>query len=192
VDLDLGQFNPRLEVLPFQTGGDWAWAPGMSWSPDGVFIYTVDHNAPAGTQNPETSTDFSLVAVPVAGGDTLPLVERVGMFAYPVVSPLLESETDAINYDVAFLRSLDANDLYELVVMDRDGSNQRVLFPVGNQTGLSPQQVVWSPEPLPDDGAHALAIVHKGNLWLVETQQNGTAWQVTGDGLVSRVDWKNY
>ena len=45
----------------------------MSWSPDGVFIYTVDHNAPEGAQNPEASTDFSLVAVPVAGGDPVAL-----------------------------------------------------------------------------------------------------------------------
>jgi hypothetical protein len=34
-----------------------------------------------------------------------------------------------------------------------------------------------------------IAVSYQGNLWLVDSG-NGTAYQVTGDGLISRLDWK--
>jgi hypothetical protein len=72
--------------------------------------------------------------------------------------------------------------------MDRDGSNREVLFPQ-NGTGLEPQKVVWSPEPLVTRTDHTIAIVFQGNLFLVDVA-NGEIWQITGDGLTSQVDWR--
>jgi len=73
--------------------------------------------------------------------------------------------------------------------MDRDGSNRTILFPVEGTGGLEAQRVVWSPEKLEDAQALALAVIYEGNLWLVDSER-GEAWQITGDGLTSRVDWK--
>ena len=77
--------------------------------------------------------------------------------------------------------------------MDRDGSNRRVLFPEEGAPGLDPQQVVWSPEPLAAEGgadmAYWIAVVYQGNLWLINSQ-TGEAQQITGDGLIDRLDWR--
>jgi hypothetical protein len=32
-------------------------------------------------------------------------------------------------------------------------------------------------------------VIYQGNLWLVDSG-DGQAYQVTGDGLVTRIDWK--
>jgi len=76
------------------------------------------------------------------------------------------------------------------MVMDRDGSNQGVLFPQEGEPGLEPQQVVWSSETLPEKDQYWIAITYQGNLWLVDSQGIEPPQQVTGDGLVSRFDWK--
>jgi hypothetical protein len=75
------------------------------------------------------------------------------------------------------------------MVMDRDGSNRRALFPAEGASGLEPQKVAWSPEPLKDSSGFALAVLYENNLWLVDSE-TGETWQITGDGLTSRVDWK--
>ena len=76
------------------------------------------------------------------------------------------------------------------MVMDRDGSNQRELFPPSEAPGIEPQQEwgVWSPEPL-GSGGYMLAILYQGNIWLVDAA-TGEAWQITGDGRINRVDWR--
>lgn len=33
------------------------------------------------------------------------------------------------------------------------------------------------------------AVTYQGNLWLVDSG-NGKSYQVTGDGLIARLDWK--
>jgi hypothetical protein len=73
--------------------------------------------------------------------------------------------------------------------MDRDGSNQRAIFPPSDVPGLEPQIPVWAPEPLEGQAGDFLGLVYQGNLWLVDSG-SGQAFQVTGDGLISRVDWK--
>jgi hypothetical protein len=75
--------------------------------------------------------------------------------------------------------------------MDRDGSNPQVLFPPEGNPGITPQRDwgAWSPDPLPDSGNYAIALVYQGNLWLVDAVA-GQAQQVTGDGLTTRVIWK--
>jgi hypothetical protein len=55
---------------------------------------------------------------------------------------------------------------------------------------LEPQQPAWSPSPLPDRAGHWIAVSYDGNLWLVDAQGLEEPQQITGDGLVSRYDWK--
>jgi hypothetical protein len=116
------------------------------------------------------------------------------MFAYPVFSPAQTWLSGETGYQVAFLQAIlpsqSETSRYRLVVMDRDGSNQNFLFPQEGEPGLVPQQVAWSPEALPGKEGYWIAITYQGNLWLVDSQGIETPQQITGDGLVSRFNWK--
>jgi hypothetical protein len=196
VDLVDGNLKVIIEILPYQTGGDWAWVPGINWSPDGKFLFSVIHSAPEGLSSPETSQQFDLVAVPVDGGVAIRLETQVGMFAYPVPSPV-QSRPEAGQvgsyYQLAYLQAISPTQSetsrHRLVVMDQDGSNRRVLFPADGEQGLNPQKVVWSPQAMNSDGSYMLAMIHQENIWLVNLQ-DGRAQQITGDGLITRLDWR--
>jgi Tol biopolymer transport system component len=184
---------PLLEFNPLQTRSDWAWVPGTSWAPDGQFLYTVEHSALPGSASPDESQVFDLAAVPASGGSPLRLVSNVGMFAYPVASPLQVLSTGEAAYALAYLQAAfptqSETSPYRLVVMDRDGSNSRSVFPPEGEPGLEPQRVAWSPSPLPGQDNFAIAVVYQGNLWIVDVN-NGQNHQITGDGLVSQAEWK--
>lgn len=186
VDLQTGVLTPTVEITPLQTFGDWAWVPGIAWGPDGEVLYTQTHPAPAEAQ------DFDLVAAPMAGGGAIAIVPQVGMFAYPVPSPLQELPSGQESYQLAYLQALfpaqSETSRYRVMVMDRDGSNRRTLFPQEG-AGIEPQRVVWSPGPMEGRAGHALAVLYQDNLWLVDSA-SGATWQITGDGLTSRVAWK--
>ena len=195
--------TPLYDLIPFQTGSDWAWVPGVTWAPDNRVIYTVDHVAPAGSAAPEQSTRFDLLAIPLEGGAPLRLVSDVGMFAYPSPSPLQNPIVQVGSdeggpllenvYQVAYLQAIfpaqSNTSRYRLVVMDRDGSNRRVLFPDEGAPGLDPQQVVWSPGPVGEAGGYRIVLLYQGNIWMVNLT-DGEAQQITGDGLAVSVDWK--
>jgi hypothetical protein len=114
------------------------------------------------------------------------------MFAYPSASVLrLSGEERA--YQVAYLQAIfpeqSETSRYRVIVMDRDGSNQRIIFPSPDAPGLEPQVPVWAPQPLEGQVRDFIALAYQGNLWLVDSG-NGSAFQVTGDGLITRIDWK--
>lgn len=190
------------EITPYQSGGNWAWVPGAAWSPDGSVIYSVSHEI-SGTTEVSAKQYFNLFALPLTGGSPMNLVKNVGMFAYPVPSPVQHSSTVQdprlgefvlqTDFSVAFLQALrpeqsETSD-YRLNVMDRDGSNLKALFPSQEDTGLAPQHVAWSPASLDDDGNFGIVLVYNGNIWIIDAG-TGEAQQVTGDGLSTRVDWR--
>ena len=187
LELETGSQQPLLEFTPLQTLGDWAWVPGLGWSPEGDFLFSVNHPPPAESQR------FDLQVTQKAGEYSVLVVPDVGMFAYPAPSPLQELPNGDNSYQVAYLEALQPDQSessrYRLVVRDRDGSNRRALFPSEGAGGLDPQQVVWSPQALGGRQSYALAYLYKGNLWLVDSL-SGEVWQITGDGLTKRVDWK--
>lgn len=193
---DEAGITPLRDVTPLQTGGDWAWVPGIDWSPDGRMLYLVDHSAPAGSPSPEESPIFDLVANPLDAGPSVTLSAQVGMFAYPSVSPLQirsDSMTTEAASQIAYLQAIiptqSGSSRYQLVVCDRDGSNKHVFFPESGASGLDPQHVVWSPAPLEQTGAFAIALIYQNNIWLVDLK-DGQAQQITGDGLTVRIDWR--
>lgn len=194
VDYQSGVLTTTLNLLPLQTHRDWAWVPGLTWGPDGKALYTIDHVAPEGSVNPEESQAFDLTAVLLDGGPTLHIVSQTGMFAYPLTSPLQE-DAAGVDYQLAFLQALfpdqSETSRYRIAVMDRDGSNRRLIFPSEENVGMEPQQNwgAWSPATLPESQDYALAVIYQGNLWIVNTS-SGDAIQITADGLTTRVLWR--
>jgi hypothetical protein len=114
------------------------------------------------------------------------------MFAFPSASALRPSGEENA-YQVAYLQAVfpeqSETSRYRVAVMDRDGSNQRIIFPPSDVPGLEPQAPVWAPEPLEGQTGDFIALAYQGNLWLVDSG-SASAFQVTGDGLISRIDWK--
>ncbi len=194
VDPKTGTMTTTLQITPLQTFRDWAWVPGLAWGPDGQVIYLTEHAAPNSGVAPEESTNFDLSALLLNGGPTLRMVSQTGMFAYPLASPL-QNPGGELDYQIAYLQALfpeqSETSRYRLAVMDRDGSNRRMIFPSEESAGLDPQQRwgAWSPQALPGSNHYALAALYQGNLWLVDAA-TGEAWQVIGDGLTTRVLWR--
>ena len=186
VDIPAGEIIPIYDIVPFQTLGDWAWVPGLSWSQDGQNIYYVDHGAPVGIESPQASPVFKLSAGTTSGTESLELVDRTGMFAYPSVSPRLDVQTAEIAFNVAFLQAIapleSGDSTYRLTVMDRDGSDLRALFPPEGETGLQPDEPVWSPD------GQLVAVIYRGDLWIVEVG-TGIGSRLTGDAQTTGLDW---
>ena len=192
VDQQNGEFKPLLEITPLQTHSDWAWVPGMTWGADSLTIYVVTHAPPPNLVNAEESPFFDLTAASTANKAVVRIAHQTGMFAFPSASALRPSGKEK-SYQVAFLQAVfpeqSETSRYRVVVMDRDGSNQRIIFPPSDAPGLEPQAPVWAPSPLEGQAGDFLALANQGNLWLVDSG-NGSAFQVTGDGLINRIDWK--
>ena len=128
-----------------------------------------------------------MTAVNLSPSAIIDLVSETGMFTYPVCSPLDEDD----RYSIAYLRAVfprqSADSRYRLWIMEQDGSNQRLLFPLADSPGLDAQQVVWSP--LADGVSSMLAVIYQGNLYLVNPS-TGESSQITGDGLLTQIYWK--
>jgi len=125
--------------------------------------------------------------VPVDGSPAVPVVLESGMFAYPAAAPALANRS----YMVAFLKARftqqSETSNYHVWLMDRDGSNQRSIFPQEDATGIGPQQVIWSP---PVAGSTlTIGVLSEGNIYFVDTN-TGETQKITGDGSISRIDWK--
>jgi Tol biopolymer transport system component len=188
VNLEKKTTSDFVDLLPYQTRSDWAWIPGMTWSPDHRILYTINHLPQVGLASKESSQLFDLVAFIPETGQMLTLSQQAGMFAYPVASPQLAGKRSWIAFLKAYFPDQSETSRYRLFVMNQDGSNQRALFPEDGAAGLDPQQVVWSPVSS-ETATTSIAVLYRGNLYLINPE-NGKASQITGDGLIKRVDWK--
>jgi hypothetical protein len=186
VTLDEPTVTPLLEMTPYQTLGDWAWVPGVTWGWDDRTLFTVQHGPPVGLETEAASPVFDLVALQPTSGTALPLNSRSGMFAAPVVSPPQVRQNGEVDHQIAFLQALDPleseSSRYRLGVIDRDGSNLRLLFPAEGEPGLAPHHLAWSPD------AQRLAVIYQGDLWIVDVA-TAQAHRLTSDGQVTAIDW---
>jgi hypothetical protein len=191
VDLDNGDLKPLLSITLFDTHGDWAWIPGLAWGADSANLYVVTHASGDGLVSDEESPNFNLSAISLVNNVNIQVALQTGMFALPSVSRLHQNGNES-GYDVAYMEAIfpvqSATSNYRLVVMDRDGSNRREVFPEQGRSGLEVQTPLWSPSPGPN-GNDFLAVMYQGNLWLIDSV-NGQSQQVTSDGLIVRMDWK--
>lgn len=186
---------PLLDMIPLQTHSDWALIPGIAWGADSQTLYSVTHAAPPGLVNPEESPNFDLGAFSLESNANVRIASQTGMFAYSASSPIRQVGNEK-SFMVAYLQAKTPTQSetsgYRLVVMDRDGSNRRSLFPEEGSPGLNPQNPIWAPvaPALPTDtAANYVAVIYQGNLYLVDNS-TGIAHQVTGDRLMQKIDWK--
>ncbi|NWF63822.1 MAG: G5 domain-containing protein [Chloroflexi bacterium] len=192
VDQDGGYLKPLLEITPLNTYSDWAWIPPLVWGADGNSLYFVSHAPAPAPISGEESPYFDLSALSFKNEAAVSLVRSAGMFAYPSISPINYTGREA-SFQVAYLQSIfiDQSDTsrYRLIVIDRDGSNSRTLFPPADKNGIEPQIPAWAPAEIEGQSGNFLAVTYQGNLWLIDSG-SGNTYQVTGDGLITRIDWK--
>lgn len=192
VDIDGKYRKPLLEITPFNTHSDWAWLPSIAWGADGKTLFYTSHAPSEDLRSDEDSPFFGVNVVSLENSTSVPVVEKTGMFAYPSVSGLQSSARERL-YQVAYLQAIfpeqSGTSRYRVVVMDRDGSNRRTIFPSPDAPGLQPQTPLWAPDVIEGQAGNFLALVYQGNLWLVDSG-NGEPYQVTGDGQVSKIDWE--
>ena len=192
VDQDGGYLKPLLNITPLNTHSDWAWIPPITWGADGKTLYYVNHAPAPAPIISEESPFFDISAISFSNEASVSMINSAGMFSYPIASPSRWDGREKI-YQVAYLQSIfieqSETSRYRLMVMDRDGSNSKTLFPPTDASGIEPQTPVWSPKPLEGQTGDFIAVIYQGNLWLVDSG-SGEAYQVTGDGLISGIDWK--
>ncbi|MDD9956384.1 MAG: ubiquitin-like domain-containing protein [Anaerolineaceae bacterium] len=143
------------------------------WSLDSRFVATA---SPAGLDAPST-----LNVIDWKGELQVPLATNVGPCPAPSWAPVRVS---------GLLAHLQARDPdrptsragHDLMILDRDGSNQKLLFPDAGQPGLEPQQVVWSAD------ARLLALTWQKQLWLIDVV-SGEARPFPFSGNITRIEW---
>ena len=180
VDSKTGILSPLVEFNAYDTQSDWAWDPGICWGPGHSVLFSVLPAEDSG------NTSFGLSAYVLSNSTQVNLQQNTGMFAYPSVS----AADSTGHYQVAFLSATlpDQSDTsrYDLRVMDRDGSNVKKLYPEEGIQGLDPQKVIWSPASTPTP---VIAFIAQGNIMFVDPL-SANIQQITGDGSVSKIDWK--
>lgn len=195
VDLGAGKLNnPLLNYALFLTRADWSWRATVSWSPDSTTLITTVHGPPVGREMPENSPAFDVAVADEKGSLRASIIKNVGIWAAPQYSPFISQPDDEFPRGyLAYLRARDPfnsiNGEYDLIVADRDGSNSRRIFPQESESGIKAgesvyqnQEFVWSPD------GRQIALIYKGNLWIVDVE-SAVAHQLTLDGGASNPVW---
>jgi len=186
IDAASGERTPLIEFPVYHTYGEWVWTPGLSWSPDSRFIACVVHGpSETGEETPQDSPVFDVWVVSIDGQVQVKLVSQAGMWAAPHWSPVRQA-SDRQESSIAYGRAQDPYNsqlgLYDLYVVDRDGSNEFKLFPSGDELGLEAPQMAWSPD------GDQLVIAHNGNLYRLDVA-NGQLRQLNADGESGHPRW---
>src|SRR5215204_6272759 len=172
VDLDGKALKPLLSITPLNTHSDWAWLPSIAWGADGKTLYYFSHAPPPSLVSAEDSPFFDINATSFSNDATVKIAEQTGMFAYPSSSPLQSSSRER-QYQVAYLQAIfpeqSETSRYRVVVMDRDGSNRRTIFPANDAPGLEPQTLAWAPNVIDGQSGDFIALIYQGNLWRVDS-----------------------
>lgn len=178
----------------FHSASTWVWLSTLSWSFDSKLLVSTTHGQPKGKEPAETSPIFDVSVTSADGSFSAPLRSEAGMWAAPAFSPpATGAGSDESEGYLAWLQARERHNSmsseYDLMIADRDGSNQRQLFPAlgeagirSHDFGLKPVVFAWSPD------ARHIAITYQGDIWLVDVLSS-QADQLTFDGGSSNPVW---
>lgn len=194
VDQKAGTLKKLFDFRVYATtlSNNWVWTPSLSWSADSVLLLCSIHGQPLGDESPETSPVFDISVTQLAGLFAVPLVSQAGIWAAPQYSPLIDNGSGSAEGYIAYLQARDKIDSvsseYDLVIVDRDGSNARTIFPGKDKVGLKPidnrfgnlfnSDLVWSPD------GRQVSVIYQGDIYLVDVE-SGHASKVTSIGNVT-------
>ncbi len=190
VDFEQKRAIALADYAVFKRATDWIWLSSLSWSHDGQLLAAVAHGPPQADEPAEKSPIFNVMVTSADGRFSAEVEPEAGMWAAPSFSP--SQENGGAGW-LAWLKAREpqnsVNSEYDLFVADRDGSNERRLFPSAgaeglrkSDYGLTPKDYAWSPD------ARHIAAIYRGDLWLVDVQ-SGEAHQLTFDGGSSNPVW---
>lgn len=194
VDFEGRRLLALADYAVFKRAANWIWLSSLSWSHDGQLLASVVHGLPQAGEPAETSPIFNVVVSSADGRFAAEVEASAGMWAAPSFSPSLgENQADGRAGYLSWLRAREPensmNSEYDLLVADRDGSNERRIFPpLGvegmrkQDHGLAPKDYAWSPD------ARHIAAIYRGDLWLVDVLTEETN-QLTFDGGSSNPVW---
>ena len=190
----IGVINPTAKItrtLPitnftaYNTRANYAWVPTVSWSPDGKFLITQMHSPSPTGEAVEDSSAFDVVEMQVSGTLQMPLDALAGMWATPRWLGTTPADSQII-FGKAETHDASDTSRYFLYAMDRDGSNQRLLYPAKDQPGLRVLYDFLDFDVGPD--GHSLVVVNQGNLYWLDLN-NAEPRQLTTDGSISLPRW---
>lgn len=192
VDLAAGALTTLRDNAAFDSAANWAWRSTLSWSDDSRLLLATLHGAPIGNEPATASPVFDVAVVAADGSFSAPVQTMAGMWAAPAFSPVAAQGEFSEGY-IAWLAAREPetslSSQYDLMITDRDGSNERRLFPAEGEAGIERSDFathappfVWSPD------ARHIAIIYQGDLWLVDIE-SAAATQVTFDGASTYPVW---
>ena len=179
VNLRTGKRRSLFRFPVYHTYSEWVWLPSVSWSPDGQYLVVMVHGE-GQSPVPEDSPVFDVRVLSVDGEINVKLMPEAGMWAMPSWSPA-SGGTSQIVYGRAREPNSSQNSLYDPYVVDRDGSNDRPLFP-DRANGLRLPQVTWSPQ------GDRLLFVRDDDIYLLD-MVSGRVHVLTDDGYSGLPRW---
>lgn len=182
IDMTSRRGFPLAAFAPYSAADDHVWVPMPTWSPDSWFVACTIHVDEPG-RDPEESQRFEIWAFDISRQIRARLSSSLaGMWSTPHWSSTTEKGS-MIAFAEADASSDSYDSRYTLKVMDRDGSNERHLFPGEGEPGIAhPIEYRWSPD------GRQIVTLYRGDLYLVDLL-SGRQQRLTGDGQCSRLDW---
>lgn len=179
VDVRAATVTPLVSFAPFRTFSSWAWNPSLSWSPDGELLSAVIHVGSNVAETHEESPVFDLAIVSPAGTVSATLATEVGMWATPQFSP----DGGRLLFGRATVPYQSATSSYELVTIDRDGSNRTTVYAPQSHAGLDLPEWVWSPD------GNQIAFIELGDISVLDLS-TGAVHTLTNEGGGVALRWQ--
>lgn len=163
----------------YDTGADWAWVPGLSWSADSRYLSHTAYN--------DETAGFDLLVTDTRTSESAVIVPGAGIWSVAQWSP------SSIGPQLAFLQSVNPEESidsgYTLRLSNADGSNDRRIFPPEGETGRfarTNQSLAWGPD------GDMLAFIFEDALHIANVSTDELYRSPSDDTVSSHPTWAPY